>query len=92
MVVELCNEVVRLQSLADEKHGELSDFSLMTFGEHKGRKLADVPEDYLRWWLSQNSDRSIIQLEVRFKSYPEKAIAVHNLRLHDYLVRRFNGG
>lgn len=25
----------------------------MPFGKHKGRLIADLPGDYLRWWVSQ---------------------------------------
>lgn len=33
---------------------ELTDDSIMKFGEHKGKKLANVPEHYLIWWYKEN--------------------------------------
>jgi len=32
----------------------LTDDSKMTFGVHEGKKLAEVPDDYLIWWYKQN--------------------------------------
>jgi hypothetical protein len=39
----------------------LQDDDLMFFGKHKGEKLIDVPEDYLKWlanqdWIDQYPD------------------------------------
>ena len=32
----------------------MNDNSLMTFGKHWGKKLADVPADYLLWLYENN--------------------------------------
>ena len=32
----------------------LTDESLMYFGEHKGEKLANLPDSYCRWLLKQS--------------------------------------
>lgn len=31
----------------------LTDDSIMPFGEHKGKKLRDVPDNYLFWWFNE---------------------------------------
>lgn len=33
---------------------KLTDESLMYFGQHKGSKLANCPDSYLKWLLSQD--------------------------------------
>ncbi len=35
---------------------KLTDNSLMPFGVHKGKKMADVPAQYLLWIYEQNLD------------------------------------
>lgn len=35
---------------------KLTDNSLMPFGVHKGKKMADVPGKYLLWIYEQNLD------------------------------------
>ena len=36
----------------------MDDNSLMTFGKHKGKKLKDVPAEYLLWWYYlEDSDK-----------------------------------
>ena len=32
----------------------LHDDSLMPFGKHKGERLGEVPDDYFRWFLTQD--------------------------------------
>lgn len=88
MVVELCVEVERLRQIADERNGEYSEYTRMPFGQHKGKKLADVPNEYLKWWLSKQ-DRSIITLEYHHGPYKDRAIASMKARLYDYLIERF---
>jgi hypothetical protein len=88
MVIELCNEVFRLRMIADERNGEFSEYTLMPFGQHKGKKLLDVPEDYLRWWHSKQ-DRGIIILEYHHGPYAQRNVASMKLRLYDYLNTRF---
>jgi uncharacterized protein (DUF3820 family) len=89
-LIEALDELERLRAIADEKQGVFSDFTLMPFGEHRNKMLADVPERYLRWWLGQNPDRGVIQLEVQCNTFPKKAIAQQKLKLHDYLKARFD--
>ena len=36
------------------KPKRLNDDDLMPFGVHKGKRLAIVPDDYWRWFLSQS--------------------------------------
>lgn len=33
-------------------HKKLTDFSLMPFGQHRGRAMEDVPAEYLLWLLN----------------------------------------
>lgn len=33
---------------------KLDDDCIMPFGKHKGQRLGDVPDHYLRWFLSQD--------------------------------------
>ena len=35
---------------------KLNDNSLMPFGQHKGKKMIDVPAPYLLWIYEQNFD------------------------------------
>jgi hypothetical protein len=88
--MELCSEVVRLRGIADEKRSEYSDFTQLSFGQHKGRKLADVPNEYLEWWLRQHPDREIIRLETEYGAWGQRAIAKQNLKLYDYVQKRLN--
>jgi hypothetical protein len=91
LLLQTCDEIERLRAIADEKHGAFSDFTLMPFGKHRGQKLADVPDDYLEWWLRNNSDRSAIEVGTRFGAFAEKAVAQQKLKLFDYLSQRFGG-
>ena len=89
MLLEACDEVERLHAIADERHGAFSDFTLMPFGKHRGDRLADVPDDYLQWWLQQpGNDGSVIGTEAQFSQYPERAIAQQKLKLYDYAILR----
>jgi hypothetical protein len=90
IVLEACDEVERLRAIADEKHGVFSDFTLMPFGKHRGLRLADVPADYLEWWLRQpNNDSAVIRSEAQFDKFPQRAIAQQKLKLRDYITARF---
>ncbi len=90
IIMELCLEVERLRGIADEQNAEYSDFTLMPFGQHKGKRLADVPDDYLRWWLRQNPDRGILVLEHNHGNYANRVNASKKLKLHSYIQERFN--
>ena len=91
-ILKLCDELERLRGVADERNGRFSDFSLMPFGTYKRSqtKLGDVPESYLRWWLSENPDRSILSLESQFGEYGKRAVAHQKLKLFDYIQERFS--
>jgi hypothetical protein len=67
-VIELCdhqfdNDVWKGIVMADEVElprakdlePEITDESFMRFGKHKGKKLKDVPDQYL-WWLYSETD------------------------------------
>jgi len=90
MVLELAVEVERLRQIADEEHAVMSEYSLMPFGKYARpplgpRKLADVPKDYLKWWLANNPDRGVILLEIQHGEYAKRAMAVKALRMWDFL-------
>ena len=90
MVLELSVEVERLRQIADEENSVMSEYSLMPFGKYAKppdgpRKLADVPKEYLKWWMSINPDRGVILLEVQFGEYANRAVAVKKLRMWDFL-------
>jgi len=83
-------ELIRLRAAMVDKRGPLTDDSLCPFGQYKDERLGDVPDEYLRWWFRENSDRSILELEVHCLGYPKKAIAIQKLKLHDYLKFRWH--
>jgi len=84
-------EITTLRLKTADKHGEYDDYTPLSFGQHKGEQLKDVPEEYLLWWWEQNQDRGTIILEMDFGTWPQRMGAVKRLRLHDYCKRRFNG-
>ena len=86
----LRKELNRLRARELDKSGPYMDGTLMPFGKYKGEPLHEVPEDYLRWWLEQNPDWDVIYIEFLYAKYPEKAIAGSKLKLHDYVMDRFN--
>jgi hypothetical protein len=81
----------RLRVELTDKKGPITKNSACPFGYYKGQCMSEVPDSYLRWWLSQNKDRSVIEMEVQYHGYPKKAIAIKKLKLWDYLQARFNG-
>lgn len=93
-ILKLCDELERLRGIADERNGRFSDFSLMPFGIYKRShtKLGDVPDSYLRWWLSQNPDRSILTLESQFGEFSKRVAAQTKVKLFDYIQQRFANG
>ena len=91
MILALCDEVERLTAVADERTGRYGDYTLLPFGKHKGRRLMDVPDDYLRWWREQNADEASIRLDTQYGPYPDRAAAKMKLKLHEYLKTRLNG-
>jgi hypothetical protein len=39
----------KLKQLCEANKDLLTDYQIMTFGKHKGKKLSEVPNDYLMW-------------------------------------------
>jgi uncharacterized protein (DUF3820 family) len=94
--MDLCDEVVRLKGIADEKHSEYSEFTIIPFGKYSKppdgpKRLADVPDDYLRWWIRENGNRELIVLESEYGPQNKRHIARQNLKLYDYIIKRFDG-
>jgi len=90
IVLELLDEVVRLRHLWDRnevRRGVVSDESLMSFGEFRGERMADVPEDYLCWWIRRNN-RDALKIDAEFATAPANYIAQGKLKLYDYIQRR----
>ena len=91
MIMELVEEVRRLRDLHTKRkaaRGEpLDDDCEMSFGEFKGERLADVPDDYLIWWRSQNHVDDL-NIDAQFGQQPAKAIAKQKLRLYEYITKR----
>lgn len=36
-----------------KKRVEIDDDSIMPFGKHKGKRMIDVPTDWLIWWYNE---------------------------------------
>lgn len=49
-------------SLTQEPTKEEADNYTMTFGKHKGKKLTELPKEYLEWMLGNSNDSRIIKL------------------------------
>lgn len=79
--------IIKLRSDGIDRRGPFTENSLMPFGQYKGELLQHVPPEYLDWWAKQpeNRNRESIEIDVRFKSYPEKAFAQTRLKLYDYI-------
>jgi hypothetical protein len=48
--------------------------TVLHFGKHKGKRLADVPTDYLRWMLGQSFKRRLlddVRIVLGLKKTPE---------------------
>ncbi len=92
MILELCDEVERLQNIADERNGSFSDCTLMPIGkQYRGRRLIDIPDNYFRWWLREN-DRASLVIDAQFsRDFAVKTIAAKKIRLFDYITERLNG-
>ena len=91
MVIELVEEVRRLRDLHTKRKArrgeDLDDDCEISFGEYAGERLADVPDDYLVWWRSQNRLDSLT-VDASFGQQPAKAIAKQRLRLYEYICKR----
>jgi uncharacterized protein (DUF3820 family) len=77
-----------LQGVADEKQGAYTNYTLMPFGAHKGKKLIDMKDDYFDWTQRKYSDRGLVGLDVQFGSFAKKRRAEQILKLLDYADRR----
>lgn len=82
------DEIIQLRLKTADKHGEYDDYTPCPFGKHKGDRLKDVPWDWLLWWISKNTDRDAIILEMDYGAWPKRATAVKKLRLFDYIKKR----
>lgn len=49
-------------SLTQEPTKEEADNYTMTFGKHKGKKLNELPKEYLEWMLGNSTDSRMIKL------------------------------
>lgn len=49
-------------SLTQEPTKEEADNYTMTFGKHKGKKLNELPKEYLEWMLGNSNDSRMIKL------------------------------
>jgi len=51
---------------------------VLGFGKHKGKRLSDVPEDYLDWLAGNANDEGLRQAVIKFLQVPEEAGAEVN--------------
>lgn len=49
-------------SLTQEPTKEEADNYVLTFGKHKGKKLTEVPKEYIEWILGNSNDSRLIKL------------------------------
>ena len=89
IMLELCEEIERLQGVTDEKHGAFTNYTLMPWGAHKGKKLGDIEDDYFVWLQRKHPDRGVVGLDAQFGSFQKKRTAEQILKLLDYAARRF---
>jgi len=90
IVLELLDEIVRLRALWDRnetRRNAVSDESLWPFGEYKGERMVDVPEDYLMWWVKSNP-RDGLRIDADFAPAPANFAARRKLRIYDYIQQR----
>lgn len=57
--------------------GKYDDNSIMPFGAHKGKELANVPDNYLRWFWNENVSR--------YKSKGGSTLGAHQHNLMVYI-------
>lgn len=92
IVLKLLDEVVRLRHLWNRneiRRNQVSDESLMPFGQYKGERMVDVPEDYLVWWQKENN-RDGLKLDAEFAPVPRNYVAQRKLRIYDYIQQRID--
>ena len=90
IILTLCDEVERLTAIADERSNRYGDYTLLPFGAYKGKRLCDVPDDYLKWWFNATNE-AVVRIDTEFGKFPERAAAKQKLKLLEYLKGRFNG-
>jgi hypothetical protein len=86
------DELVKLRLRCADKYTPYDDNAPCPFGQYKGERLADVPEDYLRWWFNTAGKREMIVLDMDYGPWPKRVAAFKRLKLYDYIKERFNGG
>jgi len=55
--------------MGENKIDKFDDNSIMFFGRHVGKELANVPAQYLLWWLGMQGDRQLYGTSARLKEY-----------------------
>jgi hypothetical protein len=100
IIIRILNELRRQKLRNDQleaavfgskgRNAPLNGDNLMTFGEHKGSLLRDVPNDYFGWWLSKQNLQAL-EIDAEHKPYPARGAALQKLRLYDYVRARLNG-
>lgn len=55
-----------------DKQEEFTDETIMWFGQHKDQTLANVPEDWLRWFYDTNESR--LTKHFKLKQYIHESI------------------
>jgi hypothetical protein len=91
VLTPLREEIIKLRLAAVDKWASYDDDTPCPYGEHKGDRLADVPEGWLRWWYNLNKDRKAILFDMDFGPWSTRLSAAKKLKLHDYLKYKFNG-
>ena len=91
MIQPLREEIIKLRLAAVDKFEAYDDSTPCPYGEHKGERMDEVPESWLRWWYKLNSNRGTILLEMDYGPWAQRRAAAKKLKLHDYLKGKFNG-
>ena len=92
IMLELLNEITRLRHLWDRnelRRHAVSDETLMPFGQYRGERMVDVPEDYLAWWQKENN-RDGLKVDAEFGPVPRNFVAQRKLRIYDYIQQRID--
>jgi len=92
IILELIAEIERLTTKGRFKPDKpLGDDSSCPLGKYKGEKMSEVPPDYLLWYWDEivwNEDAIALDITY-YKSWPQKIVAMHKLRMHDYIRYKF---
>ena len=59
-----------------------TDDTVLTFGRHKGKKLANVPADWLLWYLEKatNQNRALVDYIVENKMILLQEVDLKNIK------------